>query len=49
VLSERTAPLIDELRRHVDVLREDRVIADDIEAARRFALDGLASWTEPLA
>jgi histidine ammonia-lyase len=49
VLSERTAPLIDELRRHVDVLREDRVIADDIEAARRFALDGLARWTEPLA
>jgi histidine ammonia-lyase len=49
VLSDRTAPLIDELRRHVDVLHEDRVIADDIEAARRFTVGELARWTEQLA
>jgi histidine ammonia-lyase len=49
VLSPPTASLMQELRTRIDVLHEDRVLADDIEQARRFAIEQLPRWTEPLA
>ncbi|HWU91439.1 MAG TPA: histidine ammonia-lyase [Kofleriaceae bacterium] len=49
VLSERTAPIVRELRRSVAPLREDRVLADDIAEARRFVDRELPRWTEALA
>jgi histidine ammonia-lyase len=48
-VSERTAPIVRELRRTVAPLREDRVLADDITEARRFIDRELPRWTEELA
>lgn len=49
VLSERTAALIAAFRARVPALVEDRVLADDLEAARVFVVDELPRFTEGLA
>jgi histidine ammonia-lyase len=48
-VSERTAPIVRELRRAVPPLHEDRVLADDIAVARRFVERELPRFTEGLA
>ncbi|MBL0217658.1 MAG: histidine ammonia-lyase [Myxococcales bacterium] len=48
-LSARGAALLAAFRRRVPILVEDRVLADDLEAARRFVRDELYRWTEGLA
>jgi histidine ammonia-lyase len=48
VLSDRTAALIAAFRRRVPELHEDRVLADDLEAACRFVATELHSFTDTL-
>ena len=49
VLAERGEALLRAFRRHVEPLHEDRLLADDIAAARRFVEDELDAFTEDLA
>jgi histidine ammonia-lyase len=49
VLSDRTLPIVGELRRSIAPLTEDRVLAGDIAEARRFVDRELPRFTEALA
>jgi histidine ammonia-lyase len=49
VLSERTASLVRAFRTRVAPLESDRVLADDMQAARQFVVSELPRWTQELA
>jgi histidine ammonia-lyase len=49
VVSPRTAPILAAFRGRIAPLVEDRVLADDIAASRRFVQTELRAWTAELA